>query len=199
MSWHAVQARAGLVHWVPVAQRRNRDQDRAHAVERLDRRLCRSEQQGLDHNPRQGVLAGSQRLEGLPWSDSLLVRRAMSGSDQANVGPGNRRGGAVHSFLKHPRAKRAGLTLVEVIALRLYTGATSPLSLHSPMYVKYNAVLRNIGVAKANHYVRPVPALCPTAVLFVTLRSPAGRSRPSTRSCRASSSSRRSGCSLRAA
>ena len=43
--------------------------------------------------------------------------------------------GAPDNLLEHPMARKAGLTLVELIALRLYTG---------PMFFKYNLVLRSL-------------------------------------------------------
>jgi hypothetical protein len=48
-------------------------------------------------------------------------------------GGGDRKGGVLHDFMKHPNAKASGLTEDEVAALRLYSG---------PMYLFYNLVLR---------------------------------------------------------
>mmetsp|Transcript_32511 Transcript_32511/g.75742 ORF Transcript_32511/g.75742 Transcript_32511/m.75742 type:complete len:1094 (-) Transcript_32511:948-4229(-) len=60
------------------------------------------------------------------------------------------------NFLMSPEAKAAGLTLVEVCALRLYTG---------PMYMKYNAVLRRgpdekVQGLKGNSYTTTLHAIC---------------------------------------
>ncbi len=44
------------------------------------------------------------------------------------------------ALLRSPEVKQSVVTVVEVVALRLYTG---------PMYVKYNAVLRGMAVATA--------------------------------------------------
>jgi len=48
-------------------------------------------------------------------------------------GGSDRRGGVLQGFIKHPNAKKSGLTEEEAAALRLYSG---------PMYIFYNLVLR---------------------------------------------------------